>query len=89
MCDLGCGEGHLSRRLEVLGATVVGVDVSAPLLVLAQERAEGTAARFVRDDAQRLAPLGDERFALVVCNLALMDIPGLTAVCAAVRRILP
>lgn len=55
--DVGCGTGAVSlaiaRRLGA-GATVTGVDISAPMVALARERAarEGSAARFVIADAQ-------------------------------------
>lgn len=88
VCDLGCGEGHLARRLAALGGAVVGVDVSPVLLARARERTSGANPRFVRDDALRLAAIGDGRFDLVVANLVLMDVPDLASVSAAVRRII-
>jgi SAM-dependent methyltransferase len=87
VCDLGCGEGHLTRYLAGQGGRVVGVDISAALLQLARERS-GPDARFVQDDAQQLRTLPDVAFDLVVSNLALMDIPDLEATYAAVQRVL-
>lgn len=36
ICDLGCGQGELSRRISQLGASVTGVDYSSRLLELAE-----------------------------------------------------
>lgn len=52
--DVGCGNGALSRAAAARGATVTGVDISAPMLARARERAtaEGLAIDFVEADAQ-------------------------------------
>jgi predicted TPR repeat methyltransferase len=39
--DLGCGSGILARRLTDAGYEVVGVDISADMVALAQARAPG------------------------------------------------
>src|SRR5512147_1712582 len=51
--DIGCGCGETSLRLAQRGATVVGVDISKPMLGRAKERAaaEGASATFVLGDA--------------------------------------
>ncbi len=53
--DIGCGCGDTSLRLAERGATVLGVDISRPMLERARERARaaGAAATFVLDDAAR------------------------------------
>lgn len=43
--DLGCGSGILARRLGDAGYDVLGTDISAPMLEIAQRQAPG--ARFV------------------------------------------
>lgn len=89
VCDVACGEGHLARHLASQRARVVGVDVSEEMLAQARAQAAGEeAVTFVRDDAQWLETQPAERFDLVLCNLALMDIPDLRAVYAAVWRVL-
>jgi SAM-dependent methyltransferase len=56
--DIGCGTGAttlaVARRLAASGGSCVGIDLSAPMVALAQERAarEGSPARFVCADAQ-------------------------------------
>ncbi len=88
ICNRGCGEGHLARRLAEQGARVLGVDIAAALLTLANRQSDGSNPRFVLDDAQRLASLDDHVFDLVVCNMALMDVPNLAACYEAVGRVL-
>jgi SAM-dependent methyltransferase len=60
--DVGCGPGPTSLALaELVGASgrVVGVDISAPLLALGRERAQGVAnLTFVEADAQTTVPPG-------------------------------
>ena len=88
ICDLGCGEGHLSRRMAQAGALVVGVDSSRLLLEAAARRSEGLPIRYLLEDAQSLETLERGAFDRVVSNFALMDIPDLEAVYAAVHRVL-
>ena len=79
ICDLACGQGVLSRRLAGQGAHVVGVDLSAELLQIAQreELSDPLGITYLHDDAQQLHRLADATFDGVVCNLALMDIADL------------
>lgn len=71
--DVGCGEGWLSRALASLGASVTGIDVSAPLIEAA--RAAGGAtyevasyADLVRDRECVPGP-----WDLIAVNFALLD----------------
>jgi ubiquinone/menaquinone biosynthesis C-methylase UbiE len=77
LLDLGCGNGYLARRFARQGATVVGVDASAPVVALAEhrERALPLGIRYLVHDASRLPMLPDESFDLVYSNMALMDMP--------------
>jgi 2-polyprenyl-3-methyl-5-hydroxy-6-metoxy-1,4-benzoquinol methylase len=88
VCDLACGEGYFSRVLAQQGAQVTGVDLSRVLLEHARQRAGGMAITYVQDDAQRLSKLADHSFDIVVCNMALMDIPDIDKTFNAVHRIL-
>jgi ubiquinone/menaquinone biosynthesis C-methylase UbiE len=90
ICDLACGQGRLARALAQDGAQVVGVDISARLIAIAQrdEADQPLGITYIVDDAATLASLGDAQFQGVVCNLALMDIADLGAVCRTVWRIL-
>jgi 2-polyprenyl-3-methyl-5-hydroxy-6-metoxy-1,4-benzoquinol methylase len=40
ICDLACGQGRVARHLASLGATVVGIDLSAKLLAIARRHEE-------------------------------------------------
>ena len=86
VCDLACGEGHLSRTLARAGASVIGVDVSIKLLEHARRQSDGLAIEYLRDDARELSSLEDDSFDVVVCHMALMDIAGLERTYGAVWR---
>ena len=61
--DAGCGYGRVSLPLARLGAQVLGVDQSAPLLAEAERRAmdvDPRRLRYVRHDLR--APLGESGF---------------------------
>ena len=90
VCDLACGQGEIARQLARRGARVTGIDLSAKLLEIARqdEQNEPAGILYLQDDAQSLSLVQDAAFDLVVCNLALMDIPDLTATYKAVWRIL-
>lgn len=90
ICDLACGQGRISRALRQTGAEVIGVDISTQLIAIAQrdEDAEPLGVTYLVDDATTLTKLPDAAFDGVVCNLALMDIPDLTATYQTVWRIL-
>ena len=86
--DLACGEGHLSRQLAAAGARVTGVDLAERNLAEARRQSTSGAIQYLQADAQTLAPLADETFELVVCKMALMDIPDIDATFVAVARVL-
>jgi ubiquinone/menaquinone biosynthesis C-methylase UbiE len=89
--DLACGQGWLARELATQrGARVTGVDLSAELLTLARryEAEEPLGVTYIQDDAQTLSRIESDAYDGVVCTLALMDIPDLTATLRAARRIL-
>lgn len=77
--DAGCGEGYLSRALAKAGATVTGIDLSAPLIVAAKAAvpADGMPVRFDVGSLYDL-PYKDNGFDVVVCNHAINDLrePG-------------
>ena len=94
VCDLACGEGYFSRTLAERGALVTGVDISNVLLeharqrALAQQRAGNLPITYIHDDAQSLTKIADQSFDVVVCNMALMDIPDIERTLSAVHRVL-
>lgn len=88
ICDVGCGQGELARRLARQGACVTGVDNSGELLSLARTYADSAPIRWVQDDAQRLENVDSNAFDIAVANLMLMDVPDYRAVFRSVHRIL-
>ena len=80
--DLGCGDGALTEKIVATGATVVGVDASAEMVVAA--RARGLDARVM--DGQSLG--FDHEFDAVLSNAALHWMRQPDAVLKGVRRAL-
>ena len=90
VCDIGCGQGAITRRLARAGARVVGVDISERLLEMAKqyEDAEPLKIAYLKDDARSLTRLSDGSFDLVICHFALIDIDDLDAYLNTVARVL-
>lgn len=88
--DIACGQGLATRAvLQAGAASVVGIDSSREMIDIAASRVESMAPiSYVVDDAQRLSTCADESFDGVTCQLALMDIPDLTATLSSVHRVL-
>ena len=74
--DLGCGEGGYARELCRRGGCVTGVDGSARLVEIAQQRteAEGLEVRYVHANANALAGIERDPFDLVLASMSLMDV---------------
>jgi 2-polyprenyl-3-methyl-5-hydroxy-6-metoxy-1,4-benzoquinol methylase len=90
--DAACGAGRFARRMAELGATVTAFDQSDAFIERARERTP-TGSRIsyqVLDggDAAALESLGEERFDKAVCTMALMDMPVIRPLLAAVFRAL-
>jgi ubiquinone/menaquinone biosynthesis C-methylase UbiE len=89
--DVACGQGLAARALaRARAASVTGVDLTAELIEIARgyEAGDPLGIRYLVDDAQTLATLGDAAFDVVTCQLGLMDIPGLTKAMRSVARVL-
>ncbi|MGI9329656.1 MAG: class I SAM-dependent methyltransferase [Gammaproteobacteria bacterium] len=90
--DLACGDGHYTRALKAAGATeVVGVDISADMLDLAQqaEQRESLGLQYVCADVASLPDLGE--FDCVVAAYLLHYAPdqeALDSMCRAVASAL-
>jgi len=65
--DLGCGTGHLTKKIGDLGAEVVGVDSAPPMI--AQARINYPALKFILEDARKFSV--DEPADAVFSNAAL------------------
>lgn len=55
VCDLACGQGRIARQLARRGAKVVGIDLSAELIAVAQhdEAREPLGITYLVDDAEQ------------------------------------
>ena len=82
--DVCCGTGDIALAFARNGAEVVGLDFSAPMLAVAEQRAKAERARaktagrtfsmeFLRADAQQI-PFGDESFAVVTAGYGLRNL---------------
>lgn len=87
--DLCCGEGNLSRRIAEFPVIVTGTDISRVNLTRAQSYTPRPGnLSYVLDDAQSLSKFASNEFDLVVCKMALMDIPDIEAAFGAVARVI-
>lgn len=77
--DVCCGTGDIATRLARAGATVTGLDFSAPMLEVARERSAKTAAsgvtppNFLQGDAMQL-PFNDASFDVVTVGYGLRNL---------------
>jgi malonyl-CoA O-methyltransferase len=81
--DAGCGTGRYLRELRQRGANAFGIDLSDAMLA----RARDVTSRLVRADLCAL-PIGSMSIDLVVCGLALGDVPNLELALKEIRRVL-
>ncbi len=83
VADLACGNGLLARTLSQLGARVLACDGSAEFLECARTRSQEYGDRIEYrlidlTDPNQLVTLGNAQFDAAVCNMALMDMAGIT-----------
>ena len=86
--DAGCGHGWYAEWLVLHGARVVGVDRSAAMVALAQERLAGRGRVIQGDIGDLRGTLADETFDLVLSSLVLHYHANLSAVFAEWARLL-
>jgi 2-polyprenyl-3-methyl-5-hydroxy-6-metoxy-1,4-benzoquinol methylase len=91
--DVACGNGVMSRRLAALGGRVTAVDFSPALIEKARQRGQpaGEPIHYGVIDAtdeEALAALGEGQFETIVCTMAMMDMPVISPLYRAVRRLL-
>jgi SAM-dependent methyltransferase len=69
--DAGCGTGEHALMAAGLGLNVTGVDLAVTALHTAERKAQdrGLKARFLRQDARRLADLGESFDTVLDCGL--------------------
>jgi 2-polyprenyl-3-methyl-5-hydroxy-6-metoxy-1,4-benzoquinol methylase len=90
LLDLSCGEGYNTRILAKRGARVIGVDFSKEMIRLArqEEKRSRLGTRYYVSDAADLKELESERFDVVTCFMALMDIERFEDAISEVARVL-
>jgi len=84
----GTGDAALlaSQRLQATG-TVIGVDISVPMLRVAEAKSSAANLHFVAANAMML-PFRDDFFDAVICQFGLMFFPDRTGALAEIRRLL-
>lgn len=86
--DVGCAAGHLSALLAKKGADVVGVDASAGMVAVAQEKF-GDVAKFETADVSRpLEFLDDDSIDVITASLVLHYLKDWGPALAEFRRVL-
>lgn len=83
--DVACGTGDLIEHLMASGARVVGVDVSAGMLAVAERR--GFVGRLVRADGLEL-PIASASIDALTCAFALRNVVSIPTLLAEARRVL-
>lgn len=91
--DVACGNGQLSGWMAQRGARVTAVDISEKQIEIAAARQNNRERRIdyrVIDasDPEAIEGLGKKCFDVVVCNMALMDMPEIGPLADAVPRLL-
>jgi SAM-dependent methyltransferase len=90
--DAACGAGRFARRIAELGARVVAFDYSAEFIARARERTSRHAAVEYHlvdaGNAEAVLALGTNRFTKAVCTMAIMDMPEIGPLFAALSRML-
>lgn len=81
--DAGCGTGRYLRELRALGAEPIGVDLSAAMLARARE----ITPHIARANICAL-PIDASSVDVIVCGLALGDVPHLELALAEMARVL-
>jgi len=88
--DAGCGNGYLCRFLAKKGAKMVGIDISKRFIEIAKQREKEAplGIAYYSGTLSNLAMLSNERFDMVVSNLALMDVLNLEKALMEISRVL-
>lgn len=87
--ELACGNGEFARQMASVGVRVLATDFSTKMLEHARLHGDDIDYRLVDvTDEAALRALGDEAFDAVVCNMAIMDVPDIEPMAAAVPALL-
>jgi ubiquinone/menaquinone biosynthesis C-methylase UbiE len=87
--DLGCGEGHNTRQVARLGASMTAIDIAAIFIRHAQtEETRAPLGITYRTASAVELPFADAAFDFATAFMSLMDIPELERVMAEAFRVL-
>jgi len=85
--DLACGQGYFSRALYAKGLKVIGVDVSAELIAIAESRSPG-GIEYVVSPADKLSSLADGSVQAIINVLAIQNIENVQGMLKECARVL-
>ncbi|MBN2858311.1 MAG: methyltransferase domain-containing protein [Candidatus Delongbacteria bacterium] len=85
MLELGCGTGHWTEHFEKLGYSVTALDISQPMLDIAEKR--DLKADFLKADAEAL-PFRDGSMSLITSITMLEFVDDLEKALSEMRRVL-
>ena len=86
--ETGCGTGKNTIFLSQIGAKVHALDFSQGMIEKAQEKVKAENVRFSIADLTQRWPCEDAAYDLIVCNLVLEHIEGLSFIFAEAFRVL-
>jgi SAM-dependent methyltransferase len=86
--DIACGQGRMSRHLAMLGADVVGIDISAAMLAVARAAGPENITYIHADVTGHLAWWDGQPFDGCTCEMGLMDIDDLAGALSTVTAVL-
>ena len=90
VADVACGTGYGSQLLATSGgaASVCGVDISESAVRFAQEHFAAPNLKFIVASAEKLSPLPDQEFDLVVSFETIEHLPNVQTYLGEIKRIL-
>jgi SAM-dependent methyltransferase len=86
--DIACGQGRMSRHLAMLGADVVGIDISAAMLAVARAAGPENITYIHADVTGHLAWWDGRPFDGCTCEMGLMDVDDLAGALSTVTAVL-
>lgn len=78
--DVGCGGGLLAEAMAVRGADVLGIDMSAVAIKVAQEHAQQNGLESVRYRQVPIEDLDEDKFEVITCLEMLEHVPDPEAI---------
>jgi len=88
--EMGCGTGEFTKRIAETGAQIVGIDISAELIALAQKKLAGNGnIRFELVDMETLEHLSDTPFTVIIGNSVLHHVDYIACLKVAFNKLAP